>query len=162
MANLKDTISTLNNIGNGALDKYIENALKMEVGEAVKVAVSEAAKEYVYDAYEPKFRHRRGELGQSGGITDPNSVTIVVQGNELIAIDDAEWQQLWRGEIPTELLADMIAEGNPRFNMQNAGPRPFHEKAKQKLIESGELDRALRQGLRRQGIDASGMTFEFI
>lgn len=154
MASLKDTIQKI-----ASIDAAIESALQVEVADAVKKALVESAYANVYNAYTPEFLSRRYE---NGGIADENNINITVSGNELTASDDAPWQQLWGGAVPSGRLAEAIAEGDPRYNMGNAGPRPFHEDAKQRLIDSGEADRALRAGLARQGIDTNGMTFRFI
>lgn len=164
MASLNDVIRKY-----ASLEAAIQNALDVEVREVVKAAIAEAALQEVYDAYTPDFFSRRDpirgggmahEQGQIGhGITDPESVTVTVIGNELIAEDNAGWQQLWGGQYPSGRLAEAIASGDPRFNMAKAGPRPFHDTAKQIAIESGAVEKALRQGLKRQGIDTTDMTF---
>ena len=154
----------------GSLDLAIQSALDVEVREVVKAAVAEAALQEVYEAYTPQFFSRRdpiyggGEAHMQGkighGITDPESVTIHVSGNELTAEDNADWQHLWKGQKPSGRLAEAIATGDPRYHMDKAGPRPFHDRAKELAIESGAVERALRQGLKRQGIDTTDMTFE--
>lgn len=141
------------------IDDAIEDALKQEVADVVKKAIVDSARKNVYDAYTPIFYSRRNG---AGGILDPNSVKIEAHGSELVAWDAAEWQQLWGGRIPEISLAEALASGSERFNFQRAGPRPFHEQAKEYLIQSGELERALRQGLARQGYDTSNATFTFI
>lgn len=154
MATLKETIQKV-----ASIDRAIESALQIEVADAVKKALVESAYENVYNAYTPEFLSRR--YGD-GGIADEDNINVTASGNELTASDDAPWQQLWGGTVPSGRLAEAIAEGDPRYNMGNAGPRPFHESAKRQLIDSGEAERALRAGLARQGIDTSGMTFRFI
>ena len=164
MASLNDVIRKY-----ASLEAAIESALDVEVREVVKAAVSEAALREVYESYTPEFFSRRDptqgggvaqEQGMIGhGITDPDSVTITVRGNELVAEDNAGWQQLWGGPVPSGRLAEAIATGDPRYNMGKAGPRPFHDKAKQIAIESGAVEKALRQVLKRQGIDTTDMTF---
>lgn len=162
---------SLNDVINkyGSLELAIQSALDVEVREVVKAAVAEAALQEVYEKYDPMFLSRRdpihggGDTSASrmgGGITDPESVIIHVSGNELTAEDNADWQHLWGGQKPFGRLAEAIATGDPRFNMGNAGPRPFHDRAKQIAIESGAVEKALRQGLKRQGIDTTDMTFE--
>ena len=148
------------------IEVAVENALENEGADAVRQAVIDAAKKYVYDAYpDPMFHSRR--YG-NGGILDPHSVVIEVHGTELIAKDDPDWQQLWGGSgtgtgswRPAKRLSEAIASGDRRYNMHNAGPRPFHEHAKEEVIASGALEEALRRGLARQGFDASDATFRF-
>lgn len=62
-------------------------------------------------------------------------------GMTLTVTDDAPWQQLWGGAVPGERLAEAIASGDPRYNMGQAGPRPFHQAAEQNFVASGEFDR---------------------
>ena len=154
-----------------ALDLAITNALENEVAEVVRAAVSEAAIQEVYETYFPDFLSRRdpqyggGDTSASRrghGITDPNSVEITVNGNELIAKDNPDWQQLYGSRTwrPATRLAEAIATGDARYHMEKAGPRPFHDTAKHIAIESGAVERALREGLKRQGIDSSGLTFK--
>lgn len=151
-------MAELNNIIQkvSVLEAEIEDALRVEVADAVREAIVKSAKENVYDAYSPQFLSRRNGVG---GILDKNSITIKVNGTELTATDDPTWQHLWGGNYPDERLAEAIAGGERRFNMHNAGPRPFHEKAKEELLSSGAIEDALRRGLARQGIDTSGVTF---
>ena len=144
-----------------SLDAAIEDALRNEGAEAVKEAIVAAGQMYVYDTYQPQFLHRRGR-GNSGGILDKNSIKCEVHGTELTARDEAEWQQLYGGTRPSESLVEAIATGNPRFHMNRAGPRPFHEHAKRAVIASGILEHALRQGLARQGYDTTETTFKFV
>ena len=153
MAELQNVITTVANLENA-----IEDALRHEVADVVKNAIIMSAYENVYKAYAPEFYSRRWG---AGGILDPNSIKIEVHGDTLIASDNAAWQQLWGGSVPGERLAEAIASGDKRFNMQEAGPRPFHQKAKEEAIYSGAAEDALRRGLARQGIDTSGMTFTF-
>lgn len=151
------------------LESAIENALKNEVAEVVKGALAQAAIEEVYDAYTPEFLSRRDPVhgggiagGSGGGITDTSQMHVEAVGNTLTVSDDAPYQQLWGGTRPSSpRLAEAIATGDPRFHMEKAGPRPFHEEAKRKVIDSGDAEKALIAGLRRQGIDVTGLEFEF-
>ena len=154
-----DIAKTISKVAN--LDSAIENALENEVADVIKNYLVESAYQNVYETYTPEFYSRR--FGD-GGILDTRSIKITVSGNELIASDDADWQNLWGDNSyhPAKRLAQAIADGDPRFNMDKAGPRPFHEDAKRAAIESGEIERALKAGLARQGIDASDYTFKFI
>lgn len=155
----------------GGLERAIENALKNEVAEVVRGIVADTARHEVYDSYTPMFLSRRDPVYGGGdtiasrmghGITDPESVEIDVHGNELVARDNPDWQQLWgdRSWRPAKRLAEAIATGDPRYNMGKAGPRPFHDTAKQIAIDSGVVEEALRRGLERQGIDTTGMKFK--
>ena len=153
------------------LDKAIENALRNEVAEVVKGALADAAISEVYNAYEPEFLSRRDPVHgggnttaskAGGGITDTANMHVEAVGNTLTVSDDAPYQQLWGGTRPSSpRLAEAIATGDARFHMEKAGPRPFHETAKRKAIDSGEAEKALIAGLKRQGFDVTGLEFEF-
>ena len=161
MGDLNDVMAKI-----AELDAAIENALEIEVAEVIKNYLVESAYQNVYEAYTPEFYSRR--YG-NGGILDKDSIDIDVHGNELIAMDTLPgvegpkgWQQLYGGDVPDGRLAEAIASGDPKYNMDKAGSRPFHEIAKELAIESGEIEDALRRGLKRQGIDASGYTFKIV
>jgi hypothetical protein len=140
------------------MDAAISNALQNEVADVVKEAILESAQANVYDAYDPAFLSRGVN---DNSLLDDSSILINVSGNELTADQVSPFQQLWGGERPSENLADVIESGNPRFNMGKAGPRPFMQPAKDAVIDSGKAVSALISGLQRQGIDTSGMTFNF-
>ncbi len=157
MAELNDLINKITRI-----DALVENALRNEVAEAVKDAIVESARQNVYEAYTPVFESRRNG---NGGILDRKSIDVEVRGNELIAKDNPDWQQLWGGHgtgigswRPSTRLSEAIANGERRFNMHRAGPRPFHEKAKEELISSGAAEEALKRGLARQGLNIDGLS----
>ncbi|MBO7150393.1 MAG: hypothetical protein J6V82_01445, partial [Clostridia bacterium] len=81
-----------------------------------------------------------------------NSMTHEVPGTELIVRDEPQWQQLWGGHEPSDKLVEALAAGDARFHFAKAGPRPFHEETKRRIIADGTLEDALRRGLERQGI----------
>ena len=162
MSQIDDVIRRISNI-----DSAVEDALKNEVSSVVKDAIVQSARENVYDAYpNPKFYSRRNG---AGGILDRESIDVEVRGTELTAKDNPDWQQLWGGGglgvgswRPAKRLAEAIAEGDRHYYMAEAGPRPFHEKAKEKMIADGSIDRALKKGLKRQGYDTSDITFNIV
>jgi hypothetical protein len=142
----------------GNMNVAISDALGNEVAGVVKKAIVKSAQENVYDAYDPDFLSR---YGVSGGLLDEANLVVSVSGNELTVDNETPFQHLWGGNYPTENLSDVIESGDPRFNMGNAGSRKFMEPAKEAVIDSGEAVRALQEGLQRNGIDTSGMTFNF-
>jgi hypothetical protein len=142
----------------GNIPSAITDALANEVATVVKKAIVESARENVYDAYTPDFLSR-GINDYS--LLDEDAILINVSGDELTAEQVSPFQQLWGGERPAESLSDVIESGDPRFNMGKAGARKFMTPAKDAVIDSGEAERALIAGLQRNGIDTTGMTFEF-
>lgn len=150
MASLSEVITKLTNIENA-----VDDALNTEVADVVKDAIVESARTNVYDVYEPKFLHRRNG---NGGILDKNAIEIEVRDNKLTAKSTQAgvkgpkgWQQLLGGNVPSGRLAEAIASGEKRFNMNRAGPRPYHEDAEQRVVADGSVEDALKRGMARQG-----------
>lgn len=141
-----------------AMELAISDALQNEVAEVVKKAIVESARENVYEAYDPVFLSRNAE---NGGLLDEGNLAVSVTGTELTVENLTPFQHLWGGQYPSETLTDVIESGDSRFHMGSAGARPFMEPAKQAVISGGEAVDALRRGLQRQGIDTTGMTFNF-
>ena len=135
------------------LDAAIDAAMQAEIADGAKEALQRAAGTEVYDAYAPEFYSRRGA---AGGIADTANMTASYVDKTLTITDDAPWQQLWGGSVPTGKLAEAIAAGDSRYNMGNAGPRPFHQEAEREFSQSGEFARLLAQGLRMRGFDVKG------
>lgn len=140
------------------LEGKLHDALETEGAATVRSVLVQEARRRVYDAYQPDFYSRRNG---NGGILDPGEIDVDVVGLTLTASSNPDWQHLWGGHRPDGRLAEAIASGNPRFNMGKAGPRPWHEAAKERLIGEGLLEDAIRRGLARQGVDASGIHFSF-
>lgn len=154
---LSQAISQSAVMDEAALAPFIESAMEIEVADAFKEFISRAAYLNVY-SYTPKFFSRRY---WDGGISDVSNMDAHAAGNSLTVTDNAGWQQLYGGARPGQSLASALEEGNPRYHFGNAGPRPFYDEAKSMFIGSGEAEAALRAGLARQGIDTTGMTFQF-
>ena len=130
------------------LEGAIDETMQTTVTEGAKKALEEAAYTEVYDAYSPEFLSRRGS---AGGIADQGNMEANYGGMTLTVRDEAPWQQLWGGSVPGGRLAEAIASGDPRYNMGQAGPRPFHQEAERQFAGSGEFERLLAQGLRAHG-----------
>jgi hypothetical protein len=130
------------------LNKDIDDVLQTRVADGAKKAITASAQKNVYDAYSPVFWSRRM---WNGGLLDERQISVHVANGELTLTDDAPWQHLKGGFYPKERLADMIAEGNPRFFFGDAGPRPFHEAAEKAFSKSGDFERTLASGLAVKG-----------
>lgn len=140
------------------MNEAIASAMQNEVADAFKKAIVRSAQERVYDAYEPEF-YSRGINDNS--IIDEDALLVNATDAEITIEQQTPFQQLWGGERPASRLVDAIESGDPRFNMGKAGARKFMEPAKEDFIKSGEAEAALKQGLQRNGIDTTGMTFDF-
>lgn len=135
------------------MESAISDALGNEVAHEAKNCIREAALSEVY-SYTPEFESRR--MG-NGGLIDENNMVDSVTGTTLTVQNVTPLQNLWGG-THTEPLTPIIEDGLPNYNMPY--PRPFMDKAKETLL-NGRAEEALRMGLARQGIDTSGLAFEF-
>lgn len=136
-----------------ALSDAIDKTMVVDVADLAKGAISDAAKTEVYDKYTPRFYSRRGP--HLGGIMDEQTMITKYDGSNrlekrLVISSEAEFQHLWGGHYPDENLSDVIERGDGRFYMGLAGPRPYHDTAKETLIKSGLLDNALEGGVERE------------
>lgn len=136
------------------LNAAITDALANEVAEGFKQAVANEVLKDVY-SYPATFVSRRGT---AGGIADPENIITFANGDTLTADNVTGLQNLWGGG-DSNLLTPIVEGGVTNYHMP--GPRPFMENAKESFVSSGAAEAALRAGLRRQGIDESGMSFTF-
>lgn len=130
------------------LDAAITNALRTEVSDEARQSMKEAAEEAVY-SYQPKFLSRRKS---DGGLIDDRNIICSVDGDTL-TVDNVTGLQNLYGGGDTNLLTPIIENGEKSYHMPY--PRAFIERTSEKLM-SGSADRALREGLRRQGIHVDG------
>lgn len=126
------------------LDEAITNALMHEIKEAAVNAIEESAKQNIYEAYpNPKFNSRRFSAEHDA------SYAWDVSGNRLRIEYIAQPQNLFGGSFYSENLGDIIAEGWENWHMPF--PRPWMDDGMANAINTGEIDRAIKAGLERQG-----------
>lgn len=124
------------------LDMAVADAVKNEVKRTALKLVEASAKQRIYDAYEPKFLSRRYSF------MDDYGYDAEANGNVLTITATSALQNLYGGNH-TEDLGDIIAEGWDNFNMPF--PRPWMDESLQSPGDLAELERALADGMKRQG-----------
>jgi hypothetical protein len=165
MGDVDKAISKISNLA-----QAIDNALQHEVMDKAKEVLSETIKSEVYDKYDPDPFFKSKRRMDNGGLSDVRTMEAWVDNNTLYLYANAPLQNLWGGRgkdngsgekfaPANDILSFIVEDGLVTYNQPF--PRPFHEKAKDNFIYSGLAQAALLQGLRRQGIDTTGMIFEF-
>lgn len=124
------------------IEKNVQDALKDDVAEAVKETMADTIQQNVYNVYSPMIYTRRGE---QGGLIDKRNMEATLNGDTLTVKDIAP---LDNGRTDYDL--DEIIE-NGWGNMPFA--RPFYGDAEETLKRTGDHTEALKQGLKRRGID---------
>ena len=143
---------------NAALDQSIHRAMEGPVTDSVKAAIVEAVQTEVYDAYErgdylPYIR--RDEVGKSGGLQDWNVMESKYDPETMTL----EVQNMSRDDESGRLIAPVVEEGvgyqweDSRIYAKQPFPRPFHKKAQEIAIQTGNVGAALRAQLKKDGFD---------
>ena len=134
-----------------AVNEATDAAMIVDVSNLAKSEISLEGFEDVYEAYDPKFYSRRGD--KLGGILDEQEMEIKYDGigkpiKTLEIHSGAPFQHLWGGEYPqNDDLTDAVESGNPKYNMQHAGTRPFYAPAEIRLEKSGIFDATLEKSV---------------
>lgn len=146
---------------NRQLMPKINNALSREVFATVRDAEISAIEKEVYDPQE--YRRRMA----SGGLADPDNIVIeggAATGGRLSVINVTPLNPVGfknRRSVTTDKDLPSLVEygdGYRGYHYDFAsdgdymGPRPFTAKAAENLKKSGDHVKALKDGLRRQGI----------
>ena len=150
---------------NKALSAKIDDAMTKEVFEEVQDEEAATIYEEVYKVYTPRMYRRRGAYG---GLGDPYNIEIlggVAKGGRLVVVNMTEPNPggcLGGGQVTTgKNLPELIEYGDGYksnyYDFPGKGkymkPRPFTAKTIEHLQENKAHVKALRAGLRRQGIN---------
>ncbi len=119
------------------IEAAIRDALGKEVKEAALLAITNSAQTRVYDVYKPKTYVRRKSL-----ICD-DTYSSEVNGNTLTITA----HPVFSGDDDYGDLGDVIASGNPNFNMPF--PRPWMDEGIEESMQ--QITDALYSGMHRQG-----------
>lgn len=149
---------------NGQLMPKINNALYKEVFAKVRDAEVSAIEKEVYEVYDPQGYRRRMA---SGGLSDPKNIVIeggAATGGRLSVVNVTPPNPGGckdRKFVTTDKdLPSLVEYGDGYrgyhydFASDGAymGPRPFTETAAENLKKSGAHVKALKDGLRQQGV----------
>lgn len=130
------------------LQAAVNQALVGEVFNVASQEILSAVQTEVYEEYTPKIYERRRD---DGGLYDPENITF--------ELDAAEMQLTVRNEAPREtgnydsgFVAEIVESGKGYiWPPKGVGARPFHSVAEESLISDGKAEKALAEGLMRQG-----------
>lgn len=136
-----------------ALDAAIDTIMQTAVGDTAAQAISNAVKTEVYAVYTPEVYERRGEKGGLADTSaenyapylyDPATKTLTVENRN-------------RDERSGRLIAPVVESGQGYHYdfAYNGVPRPFHDVAERRMMESGEFERVLTQNLKFFGFDVA-------
>ena len=135
---------TFKNINNllKYIEKQVQDTMTNEVADAVKDNMAEAIRTSVYAAYSPQYYKRRMN---NGGLSDVRNMEVSEIQNSIVVHDAAP---LDNGRNDYD-LDDIIVNGlgNQPFE------RDFYSETVERLSENQEHTEALKQGLKKRGID---------
>lgn len=124
------------------IEKQIQDTMVNEVADTVKDNMTEAVHTSVYDAYSPQYYKRRMN---NGGLSDTHNMEVTEIQNG-ISVHNAAPLDNGRNDYS---LDDIIVYGlgNQPFE------RDFYAETADKLQENQEHTEALKQGLKKRGIE---------
>lgn len=124
------------------IEKQIQDTMVNEVADTVKDNMTEAVHTSVYDAYSPQYYNRRMN---NGGLSDTHNMEVTEIQNG-ISVHNAAPLDNGRNDYS---LDDIIVYGlgNQPFE------RDFYAETADKLQENQEHTEALKQGLKKRGIE---------
>ena len=124
------------------IEEQVQDTMTNEVVDTVKDNMAEAVQTSVYDAYSPEYYKRRMN---NGGLSDTHNMEVTEIQNG-ISVHDAASLDNGRNDYS---LDDIIVYGlgNQPFE------RDFYAETADKLQENQEHTEALKQGLKKRGIE---------
>lgn len=149
---------------NRQLVSKIDSALTKEVFEEVKDEEVATIEDVVYGVYTPRIYRRRGEYG---GLADPYNIEIqggAAQGGRMAVVNATDPNpggctsdaQVTTGKNLSQLVEHGDGHKFYRYDFPSGGKymqaRPFTTKTVENLKKSSAHVKALKNGLRRQGI----------
>jgi|LSQX01.2.fsa_nt_gb hypothetical protein len=150
-----------------ALEKHIKQSMENEVAEVVKDVMQEKINDEVYMSY----RHSSGDSGRQepyryerryyeGGLIDRDNIAHEVSKDGTLTVEN-----IAKGKDSGDDLAPLIEMGHNkgygsydytsnRDNTQDQylQPRPFIAKTREELQKEGKHIKALKDGLKKQGL----------
>lgn len=131
------------------MEESIEYALLLDVFPVAREAIAREVYDTVYD-YEAAPVFMASRRFPNGGISGEKSIDGDAVGRQLTITDRAGLQNLWSNTWSADVTT-IVQEGSKQFNQPY--PRPFLNEAIQRAIQYGEIDNALKLGLKKQGIN---------
>lgn len=130
------------------INKQAQSSLKTEVAEIAVKTMQDNVQTKVYNVYEPKEYIRTGRLKREidVGIVDDNTIYI-----ENVRTD--KYENAWGIQFEKN-VAEVVETGiGYEYPFPYMGvPRPFTQKTRGDL-RNGKINKAMKEGLRKRGID---------
>lgn len=125
------------------IEEQVQDTMTNEVADAVTENMAEAIQTSVYDAYSPQYYNRRM---QNGGLIDRNNMEVTEIQNG-ISVHNATPLDNGRNDYS---LDDIIVN---RGVLGYPHGRDFYAETAERLQENQEHTEALKQGLKKRGIE---------
>lgn len=149
------------------LEKRIENALVNEVADTVKEVVHKHILSDVYNSPQGRYKRR----GEYNGLGDEDNLFAQLVKKNMLSVENITKTNPYLNGIDTSLtfsynsftergysshmdkdyLAPIIESGNG-YDYNSPGARPFMQNSYEELIAFGSHIKAMKEGLRRQGL----------
>ncbi len=124
------------------IEKQIQDTMVNEVADTVKDNMTEAVHTSVYDAYSPQYYNRRMN---NGGLSDTQNMEVTEIQNG-ISVHNATPLDNGRNDYSLDEII-VYGLGNQPFE------RDFYAETVERLQENQEHTEALKQGLKKRGIE---------
>lgn len=124
------------------IEKQIQDTMVNEVADTVKDNMTEAVHTSVYDAYSPQYYKRRMN---NGGLSDTQNMEVTEIQNG-ISVHNAAPLDNGRNDYNLDEII-VYGLGNQPFE------RDFYAETAERLQENQEHTEALKQGLKKRGIE---------
>ena len=124
------------------IEKQIQDTMVNEVADTVKDNMTEAVHTSVYDAYSPQYYNRRMN---NGGLSDTQNMEVTEIQNG-ISVHNAAPLDNGRNDYNLDEII-VYGLGNQPFE------RDFYAETAERLQENQEHTEALKQGLKKRGIE---------
>lgn len=124
------------------IEKQIQDTMVNEVADTVKDNMTEAVHTSVYDAYSPQYYNRRMN---NGGLSDTHNMEVTEIKNG-ISVHNAAPLDNGRNDYNLDEII-VYGLGNQPFE------RDFYAETAERLQENQEHTEALKQGLKKRGIE---------
>lgn len=124
------------------IEKQIQDTMVNEVADTVKDNMTEAVHTSVYDAYSPQYYNRRMN---NGGLSDTHNMEVTEIKNG-ISVHNATPLDNGRNDYNLDEII-VYGLGNQPFE------RDFYAETAERLQENQEHTEALKQGLKKRGIE---------
>lgn len=125
------------------IEKQIQDTMVNEVADTVKDNMAEAVQTSVYDAYSPQYYKRRMN---NGGLSDTQNMEVTEIQNGISVHDAAPLDNGRNDYSLDDIIVNRGVLGYPHG-------RDFYAETAERLSENQEHTEALKQGLKKRGIE---------